>query len=112
MRTQVSTRRIADPQFCEQLSVPQRPLPEILNRFRMTRELLLIESNCVLEQLGSGSRQPFLLQLRDTLTERELSFQLDEANEVTTAPTAVTVEQVLAGVDVEGGTSFLVQRAK
>ena len=110
MCTQVSTWRIADLQFCEQLSVPKGALPEILNRLWMTRELPLIESNCLFEQICS--RQPFLLQLRDTLTEIELSFQLDETNQVTTAPTAVTVEQVLAGVEVEGGMSFLVQRVK
>jgi len=38
--------------------------------------------------------------------------KLHEANQVAALPAAVTVEQILAGVDVEGGAGFLVQGAE
>lgn len=38
--------------------------------------------------------------------------EFDKADEVATAPTAVTVEQVFLRVDVEGGMSILMQRTE
>ena len=38
--------------------------------------------------------------------------KLHEANQVASLPAAVTIEQILAGVDVEGGTGVLMQGTK
>ena len=59
----------------------------------------------VVEQLSG--RRALLAQVGDALGKGKMQAQFDETNQVTTAPTAVTIEQVLVRVDVEGGMVFL-----
>jgi len=61
----------------------------------------------VLEELRAGRQ--FLLQVREALAKGEMPGKLHEANEVASLSAPVTVEQVLAWVDVEAGASFLMQ---
>jgi len=49
----------------------------------------------VLEELSRGSE--LLAQVGDATTEGEMPTQLEETNQVTAAPTAMTVEQVSCG---------------
>ncbi len=76
----------------------------------MAGELELIEGRGVLEELSGG--RELLAQVGDAAAEGEMPTQLEETNQVTAAPTAMTVEQVLMGVDVEGGMGFLMQRTE
>src|SRR6267143_1277932 len=76
----------------------------------MAGELELIEGRGVLDELSRGSE--LLAQLGDATAEGEMQTQLEETNQVTAAPTAMTVGQVLVGVDVEGGMGFLMQRTE
>ena len=46
--------------------------------------------------------------MRDTLAERQIEEELDKADQVAAPATPVTVEQILAGIDVEGRTGLLV----
>lgn len=80
-------------------------LPQVACGFGMTGQLELIEGRSVVEQLSS--RRALLAQVGDALGKGEMHAQFDETNQVTTAPTAVTIEQVLVRVDVEGGMVFL-----
>ncbi len=64
-------------------------------------ELELIEGRGVLEELNRGSE--LLTKVGDATAEGEMPTQLKETNQVTAAPTAMTVEQVREGVDIEGG---------
>ena len=64
------------------------------------------------EQLGVGGPSQFLLQAVKTFAEGAMFGKLHEADQVTATVTAVTVEQILAGVDVERRVSFRVQRAE
>ena len=74
----------------------------------MAMELELIEGDRLLQQLGNGSGRQFLFEMRHALAERQMEEELDKADQVAAAATAVAVEQILAGVDVEGRTSLLV----
>src|SRR5450759_4791707 len=47
--------------------------------------------------------------MSDTFAERYVPGKFDKANHIAAAPTAVTVEQVLADIEVEGRAGFPVQ---
>jgi hypothetical protein len=47
-----------------------------------------------------GERQ-FLLEMRDTLAERQIEEKLDQADQITAPAAPMTIEQILAGVDIE-----------
>lgn len=42
------------------------------------------------------------------MAERQIEEQLDKADQIAAAATAMTVEQILAGVDIEGRAGFTV----
>src|ERR1017187_4464234 len=84
----------------------QSTLLQIPRRFRIALQLQLVESNRLLQQLGTRSRRQFLLQVRDTLAEWQAQEKLDETDQIAAAPTSVTVEQILAGIDIEGRAAF------
>jgi len=73
-------------------------------------ELELIQGRGVLEELSRGSE--LLTKVGDATAEGEMPTQLKETNQVTAAPTAMTVERVREGVDIKGGMGFLIQRAE
>src|ERR1700751_6437548 len=76
----------------------------------MPGELESIEGRGVVEQLSS--RRELLAQVGEALAEGEMLAQLNKTNQIAAAPTAVTVEQILVRVDVEGGVGLLMQRTQ
>src|SRR5437773_11739304 len=99
MRAQVSAARIANAEFLDQGGIVQSTLRQVVNAFGIAVQFELIKTRGVFEQLGSGCE--FLLQVDDALAEGEMLRKLHQANQVTTAATAVAVEQILARVDIE-----------
>jgi len=110
MRAQVSAARIANAEFLDQGGIVQSTLRQVVNAFGIAVQFELIKTRGVFEQLGSGCE--FLLQVDDALAEGEMLRKLHQANQVTTAATAVAVEQILARVDIERGMGFLMQRTE
>ena len=108
MAPQVSAGSITDAEFFDQGGIVQSALFQISGRFRMTMELKLIEGERLLQQLGSGSGRQFLFEMCHTLAERQIEEELDKADQVAAAATPVAVEQILAGIDVEGRARLLV----
>ena len=47
--------------------------------------------------------------MSDRLVERKIPGKLDKTKEVTAPAAAVAVEDILSGIDVEGGVSFRMQ---
>src|SRR5215468_11370391 len=112
MPPQVSAGSITDAYLLDQGGILQTTLPQIADRFRMAMELELIEGGGLLEELGNGSGCEFLLEQRHRLVERQIEGELDEADHVAAAATAVAVEQVFTGIDVERRAALLMQRAQ
>jgi hypothetical protein len=50
--------------------------------------------------------------MHDALTEGHVEKEFDEADQIATLPTSMAVEQVPAGIDIEGRACIPVQRAK
>src|SRR6516165_5644037 len=74
-------------------------LTQILNRFRMTVELQLVKGGGLLQQWGVVGGRHALLEVGETLPEGEMLRQLHKTNQVASATTAVTVEQIFAAID-------------
>src|SRR5215472_8235185 len=88
----------------------QAALSQIIHAFTTTMQLELVESGGTSEQLRSGGE--LLHQIGNALAKGETARQFDKANQVATAPAAVTVEQTFLCVDAEGGMGLLMQRAE
>src|SRR5487761_2694660 len=78
----------------------------------MTMELHLIERSGLVQQLGSGTNSQSLFKMRHTLAERQVEKKLNETDQVAASATPMAIEQILAGIDVEGRAAFLVQWAQ
>ena len=78
------------------------------DRFGMPAELELIESDSLLQYVVVDRRCDVLLPVGDTLAERETLREFDEADQVAAATAAVTVKQILAGIDIKRGLGFRV----
>lgn len=89
--------------------IVQSAVFQIARRFRMAMELRLIEGGRLVQQLRSGRWHQLLLEMRDSLTKRQMEEEFDKTNQVATAATAVAVEQILADIDVKGRTGLLVE---
>ncbi|SRR5260370_25999161 len=112
MTPQIAAGSIAEPQFLNELWVTEASLPQILSRFWMMMKLSLVKGSRSVEQLGLDGHREVLLQVGDGFTEGEMLEKLHKANQVTAALTAVAVEQILPGIDIERRPGFPVQRAE
>ncbi len=75
--------------------------------------MLLVESGRPREHDGRvGGRSALLLKIGKALAKRQVLRQLDEANQIAALAAAVAVEEILAGVDIEGRPGFGVQRTE
>ena len=109
MPTQVPAGGVADAQFSDQGGIVQSALLQIAQRLRVAIELLLIEGGGLLEHISRvGGRSALLLEASEALAEGQLAEQLDKAKEIAALATTVTVKEILAGVDIEGRSGFLV----
>src|SRR5271157_2367496 len=110
---QAPARRITDLQFPDQGGVAQSALLQIPLCLRVALELLLVESGRPREHGGRVSgRSALLLEIGQALAKRQVLRQLDEANEIAALAAAVAVEEILAGVDIEGRPGLWVQRTE
>ena len=75
-------------------------------------QLRPVKGSGSLEQLGLGGDNHVLLQVGDGFAEGEMLGKLHKANQVPAALTAVAVEQILTGIDIERRTGVRVQRAQ
>ena len=109
MPTQAPTGGVADAQFFDQGGIVQSALFQIVQRLGVAIELLLIKSGGLLEHISSvGGRSTLLLEASEALAEGQMAEQLDKAKEIAALATTVTVKEILAGVDIEGRSGFLV----
>ena len=79
---------------------------EILHRFGMTVELELVERGGLLQHIRLDRRCDLLLEIGDALAKRETLREFDKADQVAAAAAAVTVEEILTGIDIERGLAF------
>ena len=116
MSPEVPAGSIADAEFFDDGEIPQSAAFQIAHRFRTAMELKLIEGSRVFQQLNCGDgayhRCHLLPQMRDALTEWHVEKEFYKANQIATLPTSMAVEQVSAGIDIEGRARIPVQWAK
>jgi len=91
----------------------QSALLQIVQSLGVAIELLLIE-RCGLLQDGVrvGGSSTLLLEVSEALAEGQLAGQLDKAQEIAALAATVTVEEIFAGVDIERGPGFRMQRTE
>jgi hypothetical protein len=75
-------------------------------------ELRLEKGGGSREQLGLRGQSDVLLETGEAFAKREVLGKLHKADQVTATMTAVTVEQILAGIDIERRPGIPVQRAE
>jgi hypothetical protein len=78
----------------------------------MAMELYLVEGGGSLEHPRISSRSNLLPQMGQGFPEGEMPRKFHKANQVAAALTAVAVEQIFAGVDIERRPGVRVQRTK
>src|SRR6266481_1665504 len=110
MTAQAPAWGITDAQFFDQGGIVQSALLQIAQRLRVAIQLLLIEGSGLLEYISRVSgRSALLLEVSDTLAKRQMTGQLNKANEIAALATTVTVEEILAGIDIERRPGFRMQ---
>jgi len=89
-------------------------LLEIVDGFRMTVKLLLVEDGRGFQHDRDirGRRGNLLLQVGDGLVEGKTLRQLHKADQIAATATAVTIEQILARIDIERRLCFPMQGAQ
>ena len=58
---------------------------------------------------GAGTGRPLLAQMGDALAERQMQEKLDKTDQIAAPSAAVAIEQIFAGIHIEGRAAFLVQ---
>jgi hypothetical protein len=112
MTPQIAARSITEAKFLHQVRILQTSILQIHDRLRTAVELRLEKGGSPHEQLGLRGQSDVLVQTGETFAKREVLGKLHKADQVTAAMTAMAVEQILAGVDIEGRPGIPVQRAE
>src|SRR3984957_4088969 len=112
MTTQIATGSISQAQFDDQVRIPKAALLQILGSFGVTLQLHLVKSSGSVEQLGFGGEIDLVLQVGDAFAKGKTLGKLHEADQIATAVTAVAIEEVLGGMDIEGRLLIRMQRAE
>src|SRR5713226_7156126 len=112
MTPQIAAGSIAEAQFLNQVRILQTSILQILNRFGIAVELHLEKGSGSGEQRGLSGQSEVLFQTGEAFAEGEVLGKLHKADQVTAALTAVTIEQILAGIDIERRPGIRVQRAE
>src|SRR5580658_183641 len=112
MTTQIATGSISQAQFDDQVRIPKAALLQILGSFGVTLQLHLVKRSGSVEQLGFGGEINLVLQVGNALAKGKTLGKLHEADQIATAVTAVAIEQILAGIDIEGRLLIRMQRAE
>src|SRR6266478_1372601 len=101
---------VTDAQISDQGGIVQSALLQIAQRLRVAIELLLIEGGGLLEHSSRVSgRSALLLEVGEALAERQMTRQLDKANQIAALAATMTVEEIFAGVDIERRPGFRMQ---
>ena len=104
LSTQAPTRGVADAQCLDRARIMQSALCQIMPCLRVAMELLLIEGGSLLEHRRRiGWSSLVLLEVSETLAERQLARQLDKAQQIAALTATVAVEEIFADVDIERG---------
>jgi len=110
MPAQAPPRGITDAQFFDQGKIAQSSLLKIAECLGVAIELLLIESDGLLEHGGRvGGRSALLLEVNEAFAKGQMTGQLDKANEIAALSATVTVKEIFAGVDIKGRAGVRVQ---
>ena len=113
MSAQATAGGVANPQFLDRGGIVQSALLEIAQGLGVAIELLLIERGGLLQHGGRvGGRSTGLLKVGEALAKRQVAGQLDKTQQIAALAATVTVEEIFAGVDIERGPGFLVQRTE
>src|SRR5215469_2094631 len=113
MSAQAPAGSITNPQFLDRGGIVQSALVQIVECLGMAIELVLIESGGLLQNGGRvGGRSTLLLEVSEALAKGQMAGQLNKAQKIATLTAAVTVEEILAGVDIKRGPGFRVQRTE
>jgi len=114
MASQISARGITDVQLLDQVGIAQAALGQIVSRFGVAVELTLVKGGGLLQQFDRGISDlaQFPLQVIYAFAKRQTQRKLNAANEISSAPAAVAIEQILAGIDIEGWLGLPVKRAE
>jgi hypothetical protein len=90
-----SARRIADAQLLNQNGIAQAALGQVGEGVCVMVELGLIKGHGLVQQCGSSRERrlrQLLLQMQNSVWEGEIPPELHEADQVSPAPTTMTVE--------------------
>jgi len=113
MPAQAPAGGVANPQLLDRDGIVQSPLLQIVLCLGVAIELLLIERRGLLQDgVRVGGSSTLLLEVSEALAEGQMAGQLDKAQEIAALAATVTVEEIFAGVDIERGLGFLVQRTE
>ena len=113
MSAQAPAGGVANPQFLDRGGIVQSALLQIVQCLGVAIELLLIERRGLLQDgVRVGGSSTLLLEVSEALVEGQMVGQLDKAQEIAALAATVTVEEIFAGVDIERGLGFLVQRTE
>ena len=114
MAAQIAARGVTNTQALDETGIVQATPVEVLEGLRVGVELGLIESCRLLKDFGRQGRGEveFLSEACDGLRKGKIKIQLGKANKVTTLSTTVAEEEILRGIDVEGGLCFRMQETE
>src|SRR5947208_5954668 len=113
MPAQARTGGVTNPQLLDRDGIVQSALLQIVLGLGVAIELLLIERRGLLQDgVRVGGSSTLLLEVSEALVEGQMAGQLDKAQEIAALAATVTVEEIFAGVDIERGLGFLVQRTE
>jgi hypothetical protein len=108
MTPQIPPGGVADAELFDQSGIVHSAPFEIAERLGVAWELLLIEGNGLLPRVGSAGRNSLLLEISQALRKGEMQGQLDKANQIAALSTAVAVEEIFPGIDIERRPAFRV----
>jgi hypothetical protein len=101
MTPQISPGGVADAELFDQSRIMHSAPFEIAERLGVERELLLIEGNGLLPRVGSAGPNSLRSEISQALRKGEMQGQLDKANQIAALSTAVAVEEIFLGIDIE-----------
>src|SRR5437867_6929496 len=113
MPAQAPAGGVTNPQLLDRDGIVQSALLQIVLGLGVAIELLLIERRGLLQDgVRVGGSSTLLLEVSEALAEGQMAGQLDKAQEIAALAATVTVEEIFAGVYIERGPGFRVQRTK
>ena len=102
MTAQAPARGITDAQFFDQGGIVQSALFQIVQRLWVAHRVAVDRKwRFARARRQDRLKQPLLLEVSETLAERQMARQLDKAKQIAALAATVTVEEIFASVDIE-----------